>query len=274
MKLGYIDYLNCYPFYYHMMEKAPLAGIKLFGGYPTDLNRMMASGELDMSPISSAAYPEMADEVVLLPDFCLSSVGYVQSVILISKVPVEQLDGRRVGLSAASRTSVVLLKVILAHYYGVKPVYLPVRPLPALDVDRLDAALIIGNEAMQASAEAADYRYDLGELWLDKTGFPVVFAVFAVRIASIDKYPRQLAAVLNSYAKSLASLDDEREVLIKKAQAKYAAVQCDVDEYYRFLQYTLSANLRQGLEFYLDLAGKLGFLDKFGGLNFLPDVKK
>jgi len=116
MRLGYINYLNCYPYYYHMFEKQPLPGVEIIPAYPSTLNAMMSTGELDMSPISAAAYADLEDEAVLLPDFCLSSLGYVHSVILASLAPIEDLGGKRIGLSSASKTSVVLLKILLQSY--------------------------------------------------------------------------------------------------------------------------------------------------------------
>jgi predicted solute-binding protein len=109
MNLGYIDYINCYPFYHHMFEIEPLDGVRVVPGYPSELNRMMEKGELDMNPISAATYADLEDEVVLLPDFCLSSVGYVHSVILSSNIPIEELHGKKVGLTSASKTSVILV---------------------------------------------------------------------------------------------------------------------------------------------------------------------
>ena len=123
MKLGYIDYLNCYPFYYHMFEKTAIKGVRIVPGYPSDLNRMLAGGDLDMSPISSATYAVLADRTKILPEFCLSSVGYVSSVILASKIGIEDLDGKKIGMTSASHTSVVLLKVLLKKFYKIEPEY-------------------------------------------------------------------------------------------------------------------------------------------------------
>ncbi|HNU71158.1 MAG TPA: hypothetical protein PKL48_05540, partial [Thermodesulfobacteriota bacterium] len=104
MELGYIDYLNCYPYYYEMFEKRPLQGIRIIPAYPRELNRMMRDGELALSPISSAAFSTIDDRAVLLPQFCLSSIGYVGSVVLRSKIPIEDLHQKRVGLTRASET--------------------------------------------------------------------------------------------------------------------------------------------------------------------------
>ncbi len=267
MKLGYIDYLNCYPFYYHMLEKDTLADVEIIPAYPSDLNRMMSDGTLDMSPVSSAVYAELQKEVMILPDFCLSSIGYVRSVILISRLPIEELDGRRVGLSTASRTSVVLLKILLEKYYGLRPHYLPAMPSPSLK--EIDAALVIGNEALQALKEPVPYVYDLGDLWLRKTGHPVVFAVFTVRRDIIERNREPIRHIIDSYNRSLRCLRTERDALIAAARRKYPEIHYDIDTYYRLLKFELTGDLKKALEFYFREAAELGLLERVKRLEYL-----
>lgn len=258
MNLGYINYLNCYPFYHHMFEVEPIEGVRIVPGYPSELNRMVRDGELVMSPISSAAYAGLEDELMLVPEFCLSSIGYVRSVVLVSRLPIEDLHLRTIGLSCASQTSVVLLKVLLERYYGIQAFYVPTGPCPSLAEVGCDAALIIGNEAMKQLSDP--YVYDLGDLWLRKTGFPVVFAVFALRDECIHAHGDVIRSVIVSYRRSLDCLDTEREELIGKARERYPLITYDIDAYYRLLQYRFSPSLMDALEFYLGVAGDMGFL--------------
>ncbi len=267
MDLGYINYMNCYPFYYHMFEKEPCHGITVVPDIPSNLNSMMADGTLTMSPISAAAYADMEDHVVLLPDFCLSSIGYVRSVVLKSRVPIEDLEGKRLGLSSASRTSVVLLKILLQNYYNIQPTYLPTNPNPSLE--DVDAALVIGNDAMLPSKEPVPYIYDLGDLWLRKTGFPVVFAVFALRESRIEKYHREIRQVVRSYYRSLECLETDRETLIQKAKERYPEITYDVDTYYSLLKFNFTEELKNALAFYLFIAGEMDLLPKVENLKYI-----
>lgn len=267
MELGYINYMNCYPFYYHMFEKQPLDGIRVVPDIPSGLNSMLADGTLTMSPISAAAYADMEDDVVLLPDFCLSSIGYVRSVVLKSRYPIEDLEGKRLGLSSASRTSVVLLKVLLKNYYGINPIYLPTSPNPTLE--DVDAALVIGNDAMLPSKEPVPYIYDLGDLWLRKSGFPVVFAVFALRESRIDRYHHEIKQVVSSYYRSLECLKTDRKTLIQKAQNRYPEITYDVDTYYSLLKFNFTEELKNALAFYLFIAGEMDLLPKVKNLKYI-----
>ena len=84
---------------------------------------MLLDDELDIAPIPSIEYARHADEFVLLPDIAISSDGEVQSILLLSKDPVEGLDGKTVALTDTSRTSQVLTRVLLARHWGVFPTY-------------------------------------------------------------------------------------------------------------------------------------------------------
>jgi len=267
MKLGYIDYLNCYPFYYSMFEKQAVNGINIYPGYPSMLNTMMTDRQLDMSPISSATCAEIAGDVVVLPQFCLSSVGYVGSVILVSKIPIEDLNRKRVGITSASHTSEVLLKVLLKNYYHLEPIYIPTQPRPVLK--DMDAALVIGNDAMAISSEPIPYVYDLGDLWLRKTGFPVVFAVFAAREKVVEKYSSQIKSIVSSYHRSLGCLEEEKEHVVSKARAKYPDIIYDINSYFDLLEFKFDDELKNALMFYYTIAEEMGLLKKVTKLNYL-----
>lgn len=266
MQVGYIDYLNCWPFYYHMFEKELLKGVSVIPGLPSELNRMMKEKMLDLSPVSSATYADIKDDVLLLPEFCLSSVGYVGSVILCSNYPIEELNNKKVGLSGASHTSRVLLKILLEKFYGIEPYYLQAGPRP--DLAGHDAALIIGNDAMTGCNNKAPYKYDLGELWLQKTGFPVVFAVFAVRKKVVRENLPELVAVINSYRSSLRCLVQEKENVIIKAKQRYPDISYDVNGYYDTLQFEFTDKLKIALKYYLSAAEEMNLLNRVDSLDF------
>jgi len=266
MQVGYIDYLNCYPFYYHMFEKKPLKSIRIIPGLPSELNGMMKEKMLDLSPVSSATYADVKDDVLRLAEFCLSSVGYVGSVILCSNFPIEDLNNKNIGLSGASHTSRVLLKILLEIFYGIEPYYLQAGPRP--DLDSHDAALIIGNDAMRGCTNMAPFKYDLGELWLQKTGFPVVFAVFTVRKNVVKDNLSELMAVINSYRSSLKCLVQEKESVVIKARQKYPDISYDVNGYYDTLQFEFTDGLKNALKYYLSAAEELNLLKKVESLNF------
>src|SRR5881396_4411458 len=141
------------------------ADVEQVQGVPTDLNRRLLAGELDLAPISSIEYARNADRLRLLPRLCVGSEGSVDSIQLVSRRPLEQV--RRVAVTPESATSVVLTKVLLPEAEHV--------PLG----EEADATLLIGDAALKSAFEDPTPHYDLGRLWRDRTGLPMVFAVWA-----------------------------------------------------------------------------------------------
>lgn len=268
MNLGYINFANTYPLYHHMMEIRPLPGLDIVSRYPAELNALMASGGLDMSPISAATYADLQDDVVLLPEICLACQGVVKSVMLVSNRPLPELDGARIGLSSASHTSVILLKILMEKQAGIRPNYVPSPPRP--DLREMDAALVIGNEALEAETFQAPFVYDLGELWQRMTGQPVVFALIAVQRDFAGRHPGKVAAVRNSYRQSLDWARARRQEFLAATARHYPDLKTDLDAYFRVLKYDFSDPLKTALSLYFSLAAEQGLIPPVRNLNFLP----
>src|SRR6266576_656911 len=106
VKLGRISYVNMAPVFYRLE-----AEVEEVVGVPTDLNRCLIAGECDVAPISSIEYARNADRLRILPRLCVSSEGAVDSIQLVSRVPLEHV--RTVAVTPESATSVVLTRVLL-----------------------------------------------------------------------------------------------------------------------------------------------------------------
>ena len=115
LRVGRIRYINCFPVY-SAIERGivPLAG-DLVDGVPTQLNRLMAAGEIDVSVVSAVEYARDAHQFLLLPELGITSDGPVRSVMLFSKRDARDLGGRRVVVSKSSMTSVHLLELLFEH---------------------------------------------------------------------------------------------------------------------------------------------------------------
>src|SRR5436305_12122393 len=146
---------------FHRLE----AEVEEVQGVPTELNARLLAGELDVAPISSIEYARNADRLRLLPRLCVGSEGAVDSIQLVSRRPLEQV--RSVAVTPESATSVVLTKVLLPEADHV--------PLG----EEADAKLLIGDAALKSAFEDPTPHYDLGRLWLERTGLAMLFAVRA-----------------------------------------------------------------------------------------------
>jgi chorismate dehydratase len=176
IRVGAVNYLNTKPLICDLGELAPEAELVL--EVPSRLADLLAGGALDVALIPVIEYFR-AGTYTVVPDIAIASRGPVLSVTLFSRMPWAGV--RRVALDAGSRTSAALTRILLARRYGASP---EVVPLPldrdAEDVDA-DAVLLIGDRAMRACLPGFAHAYDLGQEWLDWTGLPFVYAVWAVR---------------------------------------------------------------------------------------------
>jgi chorismate dehydratase len=186
LRLGRIPWINCYPIYGAIDRHLVPAPAELVTGTASELNDLLAAGELDLSVVSAVEYARNAAAYHLLPDLAISCDGPVHSVKLFSRRPVQELTGATVLVTASSRTSVLLLELLCRHLWKVAPKFATVRA-EATDLDALagfphEAVLVIGDAALVLAAKD---RYpvtaDLGEAWKAWTGLPFVFAVWAAR---------------------------------------------------------------------------------------------
>src|SRR6058998_3027249 len=182
MRVGRIGYINCYPVYGAIDRGLVPLAAELVTGTPSELNDLLAAGELDVSVVSAVEYARQARHYILLPDLAISCDGPVRSVALFSRRTVGQLDGRTVLLTASSRTSVSLLELLCREVWKIRPRFAEARA-EASDLDHLaklphDAVLVIGDPALLLAARGAYPEVvDLGDAWKRWTGLPFVFAV-------------------------------------------------------------------------------------------------
>jgi chorismate dehydratase len=262
-RLGHIQFINCLPLYYGMVKNDVLLDVDLVRANPADLAAELLDGTLDLAPIPAIEYARHADELVLLPDIAISSDGEVQSILLVSKVPAEELTNRPVALAANSRTSVVLGRILLAKRWMVLPNYVEMPPdLPAMLRDA-DAALLIGDEAIRTYWEPPQdlYTYDLGAEWKAWSGLPFVFAVWAVRdeyAASEPDAVRRVADALNgSLTYCRAHLDEISDYAARWEHFPATKFR----SYFDALQFRFEPRYREGLTRYLSEAFDIGQLE-------------
>lgn len=186
MRLGRIPWINCYPVYGAIDRGIVPMLADLVSGTASELNDLLAAGELDVSVVSAVEYAKNAAAYHLLPDLAISCDGPVHSVKLFSRRPLKALDGSTVLVTASSRTSVLLLELLCRHRWGIAPKFATVRAEPG-DLGALagfphEGVLVIGDAALLLSAQPAyPHQFDLGAEWKAWTGLPFVFAVWAAR---------------------------------------------------------------------------------------------
>lgn len=272
-RVGHIQFLNCLPLYYGLMKKQVLSEVELIKGTPTELNEMLIEGTLDISPISSFQYGKHYKELELLPGLTVSSDGKVKSIFLISKLPIEELDGKTVALTNTSATSQNLLKIILQEKYCLNPHYFVSPPVLGNMLLEADAALLIGDAALEAFYKKPQglYFYDLGEEWKSMTGQKMVYAVWAVRKEYSRRYPQAVSRVINAFNESMKYSVQNAAEIAAEIQ-KYEDYDAEfLQDYFKTLEFNFDSCHQQGLATYFQKVYNLGLYPELPVLKFFDN---
>src|SRR5829696_6307896 len=234
---------------FHRLE----ADVEEVQGVPTDLNRQLLDGEIDLAPISSIEYARNADRLRLLPRLCVGSEGAVDSIQLVTRLPLQRV--RTVAVTPESATSVVLTKVLLPDAEHV--------PLG----EEADATMLIGDAALKSAFEDPTPHWDLGRLWLERTGLPMVFAVWAAPEPAAEGMAELEAALVDSVRQARA----EPERLAFEASDRYGYPPGFLARYFEKLRYSFGPRERAGLYTFLELARDACELDTVPELRFVTE---
>ena len=246
IRLGRISYVNMAPVFHRLTHE-----VEEVTGVPTELNRMLLGGGLDVAPISSIEYARNASRLRLLPRLCVSSEGAVDSIQLVTRIPLGQV--RSVAVTPESATSVVLTRVLLPRA--------EIRPLD----EEADARLLIGDAALRSAFEDPTPHHDLGRLWLERTGLPMVFAVWAAPEPVVDG----LGALQESLVASVRLARSEPERLAHEASDRYGYPAGFLARYFEKLRYSFGPRERAGFYTFLEMARDVGELDHVPEFRFI-----
>jgi chorismate dehydratase len=248
------------PLYWGLARTGALLDLELTKDTPEKLSAQLIRGDLDIGPVTLMEYLKHSDELVALPDIAVGCDGPVMSCVIVSQVPLEQLDGARVALGSTSRTSVRLAELLLADRHGVAPDYFTSAPDLALMMQEAQAGVLIGDAALRAYLHDGPRLglevHDLGQMWKEWTGLPFVFAVWAVRRDFLAREPETVRQVHEAF---LASRDLSLEEVAKVAEqaARWEAFDSDtLQRYFTTLDFSLGAEQLTGIA---EFARRVGF---------------
>jgi chorismate dehydratase len=258
--IGKIPYANLFPIFHHLEKNGNRTKYRFVKGVPSKLNKMLRTGELDISPSSSIEYLKHKDQYRILPYLSISSSGPIKSILLFSNYPIEKLDGKTIAVSSDSETSTALLKIILQEFLSLTCTYETTDQSSVKDsLSSYAAVLHIGDTAMREAKKSSNgnakflpslHVYDLGELWHRHTGLPFVFALWVIRKESItekNNLVQELSEELMT-AKNLAL--HSYDALATKAPRNKWISEEDLVRYWKIISYDFTAKHMEGLRLF------------------------
>ncbi len=289
LKISAISYLNTAPLMWDF-EHAE-AGAELVANYdisytiPSACAEALRAGTADIGIIPAAAYTTVPD-LVIIPDVTIAARRAVRSILLVGKRPVNPLSRqtlskqpsskghwlkqvRTVALDTSSLTSVALAKILFSKWLGGARDYAAMAPDLDAMLGACDAALLIGDPALQVD-RTRYFTLDLAEEWVARTGKSFVFAFWAIRKqALVGRNGRTIAEVFKKSRDH--GLSPKRLEAIAQEWAPRLGLTVEVIRVYltHNIHYYLDPPCLEGLEFYYRLGAEVGVLPPAPELQFV-----
>jgi chorismate dehydratase len=254
VRLGAVSYLNAEPSV-HGLEAD--TGFRVERDLPARVADRLHRGEVDLGLVPSIEYA--FGRYAIVPGVAIASRGPVRSVRLFHRGPFDGI--RRVALDTSSRASAGLVRVLLHARLGRDPEYVPMAPGLDAMLTAADAALLIGDPALDLDSDVP--ALDLGEEWTRLTGLPFVYAFWSGPEGAVDA--AGVARLQQALAAGLASLP---EIARRQSQGD-AARAAKYEAYLReSISYALGEDERAGLLEFYRRAHAIGLIPAVPELRF------
>lgn len=234
IRVSAVSYTNSIPFVEGIKSSEEvLQQIDLSLDIPLDCARKLIDGKVDIGLIPVAAIP-FVKEPHILSDYCIGSDGPVNSVFILSNVPIEEV--KVIKLDPQSRTSNNLSKILLKYHWKLSTTFVTEESA------EFDASVLIGDRTFGIT-DQYKYVYDLGTCWKEFTGLPFVFAAWVSSGKMTDQF-------IESFNKALKNGVDNRHSIIPQLKP---IKNFDLEDYLmNKLDFSLNADKRKAVELYLN----------------------
>ncbi len=267
LRISAISYLNTAPLMWDFEHNLAGSGFEIAYTLPAQCAEDLRQGAADIGIIPAAAYATIPD-LAVIPNVAIAATRAVRSILLVSEKPLDQV--RTVALDTSSRTSVALLKVIFAKWLGGPREYASAAPdLPRMLANH-DAALLIGDPALQVD-RARYHTLDLAEEWIARTGKPFVFAFWALRVAVLEADRSAKIVGMFQRSRDHGIEPANLETIVREWTPRLNLTEAIVRAYLTTnIHYFLDAPALEGLSLYYRYAEECGALPQAPVLRFLP----
>lgn len=254
LRFGILSYVNCLPATYALESGEVGDGsLQLTKGSPTELNNLMAHGDLDVSLVSTAEFLNRRERYRRLTGFSLWCDGFVESVTLYSPWSLQQLEEGKptIAVTPESATSVALTQILLSSCF-TQPFDSLEEAARGLADGTNQGVLLIGDSALQPPDWTRQYKaHDLGAWWKQRSYLPMTYAVWVARAELDDE---RLTRATELLRQSLAWGQENPELILDEAQKRCSAARPRLAEYFARLNFEVNTLSAEGL---LEFGGRL-----------------
>ena len=250
MRVSAVSYLNTWPLVWGFLH-GPGRGLYDFRfDLPAECAQALGAGHAAIGLVPCAELDRLGLDY--LPELGIACEGPVRSILLITQVPYREI--RTLAVDSGSRSSVALARILLAEQYGCQPRFVPMAPRLDDMLTGSDAALIIGDPALEIDPDRSPYKMlDLGAEWVKWSGLPMVFAVWAGKSAHLT------SDVSRTFTDSCRWGLDHMDEIVSAAVRERGFGEELVRKYLtEHIVYELGARHREGLELFRKLARTVG----------------
>lgn len=253
-RLGMVSFLNTAPLYETWKATVHEPAWQITEAPPATLNQLLYAGKLDLALVSSQEYAIHPEGYRILSGLAIAAEQEVGSVFIFSRHPLEELDDQLLLLSARSRTSATLARLLLEDYYGLKPRYLVGEAGAVAGGEEPAAVLAIGDEALRlAAANVYAYRYDLAAIWHSWQRLPFVFALWVVREDFCRRQPATLASIHRELQRCQGQGLAELAAISRRVAPRIPLSQQQCQRYLAGMRYDLDDAQQEGVSRFFKL---------------------
>lgn len=236
VKVSVVSYLNSKPFAYGIENSELKNKIEVVYDNPAKCAQRLMEGDADVGLVPVAVIPSI-ENANIISDYCISAMGRVESVLLVSQVPLEKIQ--TIVLDNQSRTSVLLARILAEELWKINPEWVNESSESVISPQTI-SAVVIGDRALEVKS-SFKYVYDLAEEWDELTMLPFVFACWVSNKKLKDSFIAEFNAALSL---GLNNIDQ----LVQKENLK----ESDTHYLKNVIQYDLDSDKRKAINLFLE----------------------
>jgi len=202
VRISAVRYANTYPFLFGLMESGLDKIADISTDHPADCAKKLITDEVDIGLVPVASLTKMKNYWIIT-DYCLGAYGKVETVLLLSNSPFEELT--TIYLDYRSLSSITLVKILAKNAWKRKLEWK--KTDDSFDFSQLEnreGVVLIGDQCIELSKQYK-YKIDLAEEWSKFSGLPFAFACWVankpIDPIFLEQFNKALAIGVNNIPK-------------------------------------------------------------------------